>query len=62
MSLKKAVRSIQGDFKDKFIGVEYMSKKAKNYWFCTNTNWKKIRQAMIAEKLKAEKKTRLSNG
>ena len=29
MSLKKAVKSVQGDFKDKFIGVEYISKKGK---------------------------------
>ena len=29
MSLKKAVRAVQGDFKDKFIGVEYISKKGK---------------------------------
>jgi len=29
MSLKKAVRSVQGDFKDKIIGVEYISKKGK---------------------------------
>ena len=27
MSLKKAVMSVQGDFKDKVIGVEYTSKK-----------------------------------
>ena len=30
MSLKKAVMSVQGDFKDKIIGVEYISKK-KNW-------------------------------
>ena len=38
MSLKKAVRAVQGDFKDKFIGVEYISKKGKQ-----------IRQAIITE-------------
>ena len=27
MSLKKAVMSVQGDFKDKFISVEYIVKK-----------------------------------
>ena len=26
MSLKKAVMSVQGDYKDEVIGVEYMSK------------------------------------
>ena len=30
LSLKKAVMSVQGDFKDKVIGVEYVSKKGKN--------------------------------
>ena len=29
MSLKKAVIAVQGDFKDKVIGVEYISKKGK---------------------------------
>ena len=29
MSLKKAVISVQGDFKDKVIGVEYVSKRGK---------------------------------
>lgn len=29
LSLKTAVRSVQSDFKDKFIGVEYISKKGK---------------------------------
>ena len=27
MSLKKAVMSVQGDYKDKFISVEYTTKK-----------------------------------
>ena len=29
MSLKKAVMSVQGDYKDRFISVEYVSKKGK---------------------------------
>ena len=29
MSLKKAIKSVQNDFKDKFIGVEYISKRGK---------------------------------
>ena len=29
ISLKKATRSVQGDFKDKMISVEYISKKGK---------------------------------
>ena len=35
MSLKKAVMSVQGDFKDKIIGVEYISKKGKKINFET---------------------------
>ena len=31
LSLKKAVMSVQGDFKDKVIGVEYVSKKGNVY-------------------------------
>ena len=30
ISLKKAVRAVQGDYKDKFISVEYITKKGKN--------------------------------
>ena len=63
MSLKKAVRSIQGDFKDKFIGVEYISKKGKKIIDSVQIPiGRKIRQAIILEKLKNEKKIRLSNG
>ena len=29
MSLTKAVKVVQADFKDRFIGVEYISKKGK---------------------------------
>ena len=29
MSLKKAVMSVQGDFKDEFIGVEFITKKGE---------------------------------
>ena len=29
MSLKTAVKSIQENFKDRFVGVEYISKKGK---------------------------------
>ena len=29
ISLKKATKSVQGDFKDKMISVEYISKKGK---------------------------------
>jgi len=63
MSLRKAVRSIQGDFKDEFIGVEYISKKGKKIVDSVKIPiGRKIRQALIAEKKKAEMKARLSNG
>lgn len=29
LSFKDAVKAVQGDFKDNFIGVEYISKKGK---------------------------------
>ena len=29
LSLKKAVMSVQGDYKDRFISVEYINKKGK---------------------------------
>ncbi len=63
MSLRKAVRSIQGDFKDEFIGVEYISKKGKKIVDSVKIPMgRKIRQSLIAEKKKAEMKARLSNG
>ena len=50
LSLKKAVMSVQGDYKDKVIGVEYVSKKGKQI----STSIKipigrKIRQSVILE-------------
>ena len=50
LSLKKAVMSVQGDYKDKVIGVEYVSKKGKQI----STSIKipigrKIRQSIILE-------------
>ena len=50
MSLKKAIKSVQGDFKDKFIGVEYISKKGKNIIDSVKIPMgRKIRQAIITE-------------
>ena len=51
ISLKKAVRSVQGDFKDKMISVEYISKKGKE--MCHGVLipiGRKIKQAMIQER------------
>ena len=54
MSLKKAVLAVQGDFKDKVIGVEYISKKGKQISDSVEIPMgRKIRQAMIIEKKKA---------
>jgi len=54
MSLKKAVIAVQGDFKDKVIGVEYISKKSKQISDSIEIPMgRKIRQAMIIEKKKA---------
>ena len=50
MSLKKATMSVQGDFKDKVIGVEYVSKKGKQISTSVNIPMgRKIRQAIITE-------------
>ena len=50
MSLKKAVMSVQGDYKDKVIGVEYISKKGKNISTSVNIPMgRKIRQSIILE-------------
>ena len=53
MSLKKAVISVQGDFKENVIGVEYMSKKGKQIIDSVKIPMgRKIRQSIIAEKKK----------
>ena len=54
MSLKKAIMSVQGDFKDKWIGAEYISKKGKNISQSIEIPMgRKIRQAAILEKKRA---------
>ena len=50
ISLKKAVRSVQGDFKDKMISVEYISKKGKE--MCHSIVipiGRKLRQSILQE-------------
>ena len=50
MSLKKAVKSVQSDFKDKFIGVEYISKRGKKIIDSVKIPiGRRIRQAIITE-------------
>ena len=54
ISLKKAVRSVQGDYKDKFISVEYITKKGKIISQSIEIPMgRKIRQAAILEKKRA---------
>ena len=51
LSLKKAIMSVQGNFKDKMISVEYISKKGKE--MCHGIMipiGRKIKQAMIQER------------
>ena len=50
LSLMKAVMSVQGDYKDKVIGVEYISKKGKQISTSVNIPMgRKIRQSIILE-------------
>ena len=60
MSLKKAVMSVQGDFKEKVIGVEYVSKKGKNISTSINIPiGRKIMQSIIIEQRRLAKKAAL---
>ena len=57
MSLKKAVRAVQGDFKDRFISVEYITKKGKQISQSVKIPMgRKIRQAIISEQKRAAAK------
>ena len=57
LSLKKAVMSVQGDYKDKVIGVEYVSKKGKQITTSVNIPMgRKIRQSIILEQKRLAKK------
>ena len=56
-SLKKAVMSVQGDYKDEVIGVEYVSKKGKNISTSVKIPMgRKIRQSIILERKRAAAK------
>ena len=57
MSLKKAVRAVQGDYKDKFISVEYTTKKGKQISQSVKIPMgRKIRKALIIEQKRAAAK------
>ena len=61
LSLKNATMSVQGDFKDKMIAVEYISKKGKQ--MCHNITipiGRKIKQAIIQERRREALKARAS--
>ena len=59
MSLKKAVMAVQGDYKDKIIGVEYISKKGKQISTSVKIPiGRKIRQSLIVEKRRAALKAK----
>ena len=59
LSLKDAVLAVQGDFKDRFIGVEYISKKGKQIEQTIKLPWgRKIRRAIETEKERAALKAK----
>ena len=59
MSLKKAIMSVQGDFKDNVIGVEFISKKGKKIETSIRIPiGRKIRQSLIVEKRRAALKAK----
>ena len=59
LSLTRAVKSVQGDFKDQFIGVEYISKKGKEMIDTVKLPWgRKVRQAIQTERKRAALKAK----
>ena len=60
MSLKKAVMSVQGDFKDERIGVEFITKKGNKIETSVKIPMgRKIRQSIMVEKRRAAAKEKL---
>ena len=60
LSLKKAVMSVQGDYKDKMISVEYITKKGiKIAQSVKIPMGRKIRQSILQEKRRLAKKAAL---
>jgi len=57
MSLKKAVMLVQGDYKDKMISVEYITKKGKKIAQSVKIPMgRKIRQSILQEQRRLAKK------
>lgn len=62
LSLTRAVKAVQSDFEDMFIGVKYISKKGKEIVETIKLPWgRKVRQAIATEKKRAEMKARLAS-
>tara|TARA_B100000575_G_scaffold279698_1_gene268340 strand:+ start:449 stop:706 length:258 start_codon:yes stop_codon:yes gene_type:complete len=60
MSLKKAVMSVQGDYKDKMISVEYITKKGVKIAQSVKIPMgRKIRQSILQEQRRQAKKAAL---
>ena len=60
LSLKKAVMSVQGDYKDKMISVEYITKKGKKIAQSVKIPMgRKIRQSILQEQRRQAKKAAL---
>jgi len=60
LSLKKAVMSVQGDYKDEMISVEYITKKGKKIAQSVKIPMgRKIRQSILQEKRRLAKKEAL---
>ena len=60
LSLKKAVMSVQGDYKDKMISVEYITKKGKKIAQSVKIPMgRKIRQSILQEQRRLAKKEAL---
>ena len=59
LSLTIAVKSVQGDFNDQFIGVEYISKKGKEMIDTVKLPWgRKVRPAIQTEQKRAALKAK----
>ena len=60
LSLKKGVMSVQGDYKDKMISVEYITKKGKKIAQSVKIPMgRKIRQSLLQEQRRLAKKAAL---
>ena len=61
LSLKKAIMSVQSDFKDKMISVEYISKKGKEMSHgILIPIGRKIKQALIQERRREALKAKMA--